>query len=209
MKIFINLFFSSLSALAFAQCQIDGQSEIVLGSSASYSIEKEAAQCKECHLWKSGDANILKLGSEKRLNTIEVTAQQLGSTVLSISFLSPSGTKECQKEVKVIAQPQKEIVAAPKPTNDSCDIDISDFKEVKINDGHIMMLPLGQDSNTPYQYLWDITYFNNQAFKFKEKTPNVSYNINDGIKDIKLKITSKKCIKELSKAYQTTFWYYL
>ena len=81
-----------------------------------------------------------------------------------------------------------------------CDISIKDFKEVRVSDDILAFFPSSTMNN--YAYTWEVSYYNGETRTSKEKVPQFPANKTTmRVKTVKLKVQSKKCLKEYTKEY--------
>lgn len=188
------------SIIIFSQCNISGDASINVLDTATYTIENDNAQCLDCHLWATIGGNS-KIEGEYRKNTVKIKPIYGGRTVLSLTMLTPQGVSQCSKNIDII---DGNGVAAPQQTSSNCDIVVNAFKEVKYSEGVISLFP--NETQNEYKYSWTAVYMNGEQRMSNEKVPQFNYTKDNSISTIKVKITSNKCIKDLSKTYNPSFW---
>ena len=128
-----------------------------------------------------------------------------GKTVLSLSVLTSQGLSQCSKNIDIIdastsqATNQEQI-----KTVLDCDVKLDGFKEVKYAEGIVAFFPSSTNNN--YQYTWTVVYANGKEVQSSEKIPQFPYTKEASITSVKAKVVSAKCIKNLSKNYDSTYW---
>lgn len=72
--------------------------------------------------------------------------------MLSLSVLTAQGLAQCSKNIDISESSSGNVIAT-KPTKDKfdCDINLDSFKEVKVNDSLVTLLP--SSTNKDYRYL--------------------------------------------------------
>lgn len=228
-KLLLLLLLVGMSSAVSSQCMIQGANEVKVGEQAVYQVPSEFAQCADCHQWKvSGFAN---LNGDLRKNEIRVTANQPGAVMLSLTMLTPNGVEQCTKSINFVGEaveinryqsPQNtqsyqnsqnnqnyySNYYNPKTPKVDCDIDIRTFKEVKYEDNSVAFFPTIRDNN--YSYKWEAFYVNGiQPRVSEEKVSTFDNNLPNYIEKVALTVTSKRCIKKLSKTYNESYWMFL
>ncbi len=188
-------------ATVFSQCIITGNSTIKANDTETYTVENGTAQCTDCHLWTNIGGNT-SIESDVKQKTIKLKANAGGSTILSVMMLSPKGVVQCSKNIDV----SEYSIPATIPkvvSNPNCDIEFNDYKEVKISEGIVTFV---SNTNNNFKYEWAAIYMNGEQKTSHEKVPQFNYTKENGIATLKVKITSSKCMKNFSKAYEEAFW---
>lgn len=193
------------ATLMNAQCNIYGKNTLQVGETEAYSVDVEAAQCKDCHLW-TYTGNGISLRGDNRQNAVSVGATQAGRAVVSVTYLSSKGIATCSKNIDVVGAGSSYTPNHSNPTNGDavCDVNVDNFKEVKVDQGIVSFFPMGDQSN--FNYEWTALYFDGTTKTSSEKVPQFTYSAKNGIFRISAKITSKICYKNLSKTYESRFW---
>ena len=188
-----------------AQCSITGPSTIKVNETANFKIENEIAQCKDCHRWfTSGDYALIN--GDNRQNNVSVKGLSQGKQTISLGIITANGFIQCDKSIDIIST-EKETSNTPEIVK-NCDIEITEFKDAKVEDGTIAFLPTM--TSNQYKYDWTITYNNGQEVKSTEKVPQFHYpKTGNTITKVTLNIVSSKCIREIHKKYDDKFWLYL
>lgn len=190
-----------LATLFYAQCNISGKNTINIGEQATYQIGSEAAQCRDCHLWTYAGQSISFVG-DTRQNILSVSGVQPGAAVLSLTYLSSKGISTCSKNIQVL--PSGATPSQSPNTGIDCDININNFKEVKVDNGIVSFFPTGNDGGFGYE--WVALYADGSTQSSRDKVPQFNYSKDNSIIRISVKISSKICYKNLSKNYENTFW---
>jgi hypothetical protein len=199
-KLLLSFLLMSFTNL-FSQCVITGSNIIKVLDVATYTVENDNAQCKDCHLWMNLGENTSLEGDVKQ-NTIKLKANSIGKTILSLSMLSPQGLVQCNKSIEVV-----EAISNKSETDQSlsnCDIDFTDFKELKYDVGIVAFLPAKLENN--YKNLWTVTYENGEQKTSTEKVPQFNYSKENEIVTVVAKVSSSKCVKNFTKTYEKNFW---
>ena len=198
-KIYLLSMFT-LGTMAFAQCNIIGKTNIHINELVEFTTDSEA-QCENCYQWKTTGNNIVMMGEGKQ-KKLQVKGSGQGQATLSLTVLTSNGTTLCNKTIEVNSP---ENVAPIDNSTSNCDIDIKDFKEAKVSDSIIGFFP--NITENSYNYSWSIEYFNGNSQTSEEKVPQFQYNKdNMRFKTVKVKVISKKCLRELTKNYDESFW---
>lgn len=200
-----------ISIFAFSQCTITGKSAIKVLEEETYSVDKEMAQCKDCHLWVSVGGNAT-ISGDNRQNAVKIKANSGGRQVLSASILTPQGLLQCSKNIDILDTSEVGIAKNNVSTNDipklpNCDVQVNNFKEVKYAENIVSFFPNVTDGD--YKYQWTVNYANGDQMISTEKVPQFPYTKENGISTVKVKVTSTKCIKEFTKTYELSFWKFL
>lgn len=194
-----------ISNLGFSQCEILGENTIDTGKTYEYSINNELAQCKQCHHWTTiGNTSII---SDNRLNSISVKALSPGKATIALQYLSNQGLVKCSKEVEIITfSSSTQNSSTDNRKNGDCDIQVSNFKEVKISAQKIAFLTENQQDLV---YTWEAHYKDNTKVSSNEKVPQFPFSEDNPITKVEVKIFSKTCYSKFSKNYDGNFWKYL
>ncbi|WOC51297.1 hypothetical protein BPO_0650 [Bergeyella porcorum] len=191
------------SVAAFAQCTIVGEEILEVNRSVTFSIENDNAQCPDCHLWRAKGDN-LRIQGDFRKGKVSVTPLAVGKNELTLTILTAQGVSQCSKNIDVL---EKVAMAATPPLEYNkmdCDINISDFKEIKYSEGIVSFFPNNTDNN--FRYQWAVTHASGEMVTSYEKVPKFQYNKEAGITSAKLRVISGRCIRDLSKTYDVGFW---
>lgn len=193
------LFLGLMMNWAFAQCDIEGNSQISAHDTAVFGIGNELAQCKQCHQWSvEGNATIV---GDNRQNKVSVKAQSSGKATLHLQYFSPQGLVKCSKDVAIVGGN-----AAPKTerkTDADCDIQFDNYKEVKMGANAILFYP---DTPQELTYTWEVDYKDGTKKTSSEKVPQFPLYENNPIEQVKVRVFSKSCYKKFAKTYNQSFW---
>lgn len=110
---------------------------------------------------------------------------------------------QCSKNIDIMDG----NVAAPftqEPTKSKCDIEVSNYKEVKVSERIVSFFP--NVTNDAYKYSWTATYSNGETMSSTEKVPQFPYSKENGLTRVNVKVTSSKCMRDFSKTYDANFW---
>lgn len=193
-------------ALLFnAQCTINGKNTLNIGETVNYSVDMELAQCTDCHLWTYA-GNGINLEGDTRKNTVTVRGANGGRAVISVTYLSSMGISQCSKNIDVLASGgyADNNAGNTNPSQVNCDVQVANFKEVKVDDGVVSFFPQGDNGN--FNYEWTALYVDGSTKTSKDKVPQFTFTPNVGILKISAKITSNICYKTLSKTYDVNYW---
>ena len=176
MKNLLLLAAGFLASSTYAQCTIAGNDNIKPNETTSLTVDAKA-QCDECYSWKSSDPKI-KIDGKTKTNRIDVTSSQIGKSTISVSVFTSQGLQHCEKIVNVVAPVVVATTLAVKETKqniieNSCGIQIDDFKDVKVSESIISFFPNGNPTN--YAYKWSISYANGEVQESAEKIPQFFY----------------------------------
>jgi len=198
MKKNLTLAAGFLATITFGQCTIVGNSTIKPNETASFSVDAKA-QCDECYFWKSSNEQSLKIEGNNKTNKVTATAASPAKNILSVSVLTNQGLLQCEKTLDVVDTKQNII-------ENSCGIQIDDFKDVKVTESVISFFP--NENSSDYLYKWTVSYANGEAQESNEKIPQFFYSEINYIKTVKLKITSKNpiCSIILTKKFDQNYW---
>lgn len=189
-----------------AQCMIDGKSTIRISEEEVYTINRATAQCEDCHLWVTIGGNA-SFSIDNKKNTVKLKAGFSGRQVLSATVLTQDGVAQCSKNIDIVdakTQMPNQSNANVSTNSSNCDIEVSDYKEVKSTEGIVSFFP--NVTNSSYQYNWTATYFNGDVMTSDLVNPQFPYSKTKGIKSVSVKVTSNRCIKRFSKNYEENFW---
>lgn len=198
MKKFLTLAAGFLATFSYAQCTIIGSESIKANETASFSVDSKA-QCEECYFWKSSSEQNLKIDSNNKTNKITVNAADLGKSTISVSVLTNQGPLQCEKVIDIVDSKQSII-------ENSCGIQINNFKDVKVTESVISFFP--NENSSDFLYKWTVIYANGEIKKSTEKIPQFFFSEVNYITMVKLKITSKNpiCSTTLSKKFEQNYW---
>ncbi|WP_304344172.1 hypothetical protein [Chryseobacterium koreense] len=212
MKKLLVLFSSALMTGVFAQCTISGPSNLPVGSTATYSVDIDDAQCSNCHLWES-HGSVASISPNAKKRAVRVTGNSNGNMTLSLAMLTPKGVSQCNKTIAVgnyatsgaaattISRDRSEYST----TNAAnCNSDFTNYSEMRKSDGIVAFVP--STTNADYKYYWETTYANGEVRTSNDTTPNFSYSKENGISSVKVRITSPNCISNFTKSYNATYW---
>lgn len=201
--VFLFGFLSFVNGIS--QCYILGKPSIKAGETETYTVEKDIAQCGDCHLWTTHGGNVTLQGNVKQ-NSIKLTGNTGGQTILSLAMLAPQGMVQCSKIVEV-TEPVKNITiykTAPGSTNANCDIDFNEYQELKVADGMVLFSPTETERN--YKYEWTVIYSDGEQKQSTEKKPQFPFSQDHGIISVAVKMISGNCMRTFTKTYDSNFW---
>lgn len=211
MKKLLVLPLALISMVVYSQCSINGKDVISVGTTETYSIDNEVAQCKDCHLWSSVGGNAT-IQSDNRQNAIYLNAKNQGRQVISLSVLTPQGLRNCNKSIDIISQITPNSGLQETNVDNSnldkkengCNIKVNNFKEVKYSENIVSFFPNVMAGD--FKYTYTAYYDNGEEFSSNEKVPQFPYSKENGIKSVKVKILASTCLKEFTKTYEANYW---
>lgn len=157
------------------------------------------AQCEECYSWKSSNEDVIKIDGNNKLKSINLLGKNFGTSTVSVSVLTDNGVVLCEKIMDVAGDRQNVL-------ENSCGINIDDFKDVKVSESVISFFPNGNSGD--YQYIWTISYANGETKESVDKIPQFPYSDSNSITSVKLKISNKAllCTISLVKKFDANDW---
>lgn len=183
-----------------AQC-IKGEQNLYIGEEYTFSIDKNLAQCPDCHHWLI-KSDLFKINGEQKKNTIKIVPQKVGDYEISSAVLTPSGLKNCSLKVNVSERSTLKV----ENTTTDCSVNVSDFKEIKVDPTNVILYP--NNRTMTYNYTWEITYKNGKTIQISDIVPTVSRSVNNEIKTIVMRVLTTHCVRTFTKNYDDTFWKY-
>lgn len=198
---------------AFSQCEISGADQLKVGEIQSYSVDNSVAQCEDCHLWSMvrGAGTLSGLVKKK---TISVKGLVAGQATLNVNVATADGDVKCSKTIEVLENQGQETTkegvnpligeVPSQGQSPACDVDFSEFVEVKNSDEMVTFVPLNTDKQ--YKYEWTAIYVNGEQKVQNEKNPSFIYSKGNGIIHLTLIVTSASCTRTIQKSYQPNFW---
>lgn len=203
-----KIFTSSLLLASFwgsAQCVIVGSTEVSLGIKQAYTAE-DRLQCLDCYAWTIIGEHA-KIEGDSHKKTVNISPLSEGIVTLSLSITTPQGKNQCSKSIKVRRESSASLERTPSSEgqkNVNCDILVKGFKEVKYSEDIIAFFPDHTQNN--YKYEWTVNYGNGQTRISGEKIPRFPLNKEVGISTVTVKVLSTKCMKNVSKTYESSLW---
>lgn len=202
-KIYLLAAFVS-AATVYSQCNISGNFTMKVGESLTLSFDNNNAQCNDCHQWTAVGGNA-EIEGDFRKNSIRLKANSPGRTVVSLGVLNSQGYAQCSKNIDVVDSATGSLANAGNSTkNVDCNIIVDGFKEVKYADGIVSFFP--NPVNNDFKYTWTAVYANGKEAQSSEKVPQFNYSADNSISTVKVQIVSNKCIKNLAKTYDGSYW---
>lgn len=197
-----NLFIPIAGFLAisnvYAQCTIT-PSKIPTPNEITTITVDANAQCDECYFWKSSNEQVVKIEGSNKLKSINLAGKNFGKSTVSVSILTDKGAVLCEKNIDIV-DPKQNLL------ENSCGINIDDFKDVKVSESIISFFPNANSND--YLYKWTVTYANGETSESTEKIPQFTYSESNYINSVKLKISNKilLCSITLSKKFDANYW---
>ncbi|GGG61152.1 hypothetical protein [Epilithonimonas arachidiradicis] len=161
------------------------------------------AQCDECYSWKSSNEQVVKIEGNNKLKSVNLAGKSYGKSTISVSILTDNGVVLCEKNIEIV-DPKQSL--QQNLLDNSCGINIDDFKDVKVSESIISFFPNANSGD--YLYKWTVTYANGETSESTEKIPQFTYSENNYITTVKLKISNKVllCSITLSKKFDANYW---
>ena len=203
MKKTLTLFTIIFTIITHAQCDIKGNNQLLIGEPKTYQIDTEVAQCQDCHKWTI-DKDIAEINGDQKRNKITIHPKKAGTLQLNLSVLTPLGLQNCNKTI-TITENKAQDNSGSKPLS-NCDINFSDFKEIKLDNQTAILYPNQRTHN--YTYNWTIYNTNGDNYTINDIVPSITLENNKNISHIIVKITSPTCIRTFKKTYNPEYWSY-
>lgn len=203
MKKTITLITTILTIVVHAQCEIKGNTNLSIGETKTFQIDTEIAQCQDCHKWTI-DKDIAEISGDLKRNKITLIPKKEGSVQLNVAVLTPIGLQNCNKTI-TIKENKAQDNSDLKPSS-NCDINFTDFKEVKLDNQTAILYPNQRTNN--YTYNWTIYNTTGDSYSINDIAPSINLENNKNISYIIVKITSPTCIRTFKKTYNPEYWNY-
>jgi len=197
-----NLFIPIAGFLAitnlYGQCAIT-PSKIPTPNEITTITVNADAQCDECYSWKSSNEQVVKIEGNNKLKSVNLAGKSFGKSTISVSILTDKGVVLCEKNIDIV-DPKQNLL------ENSCGINIDDFKDVKVSESIISFFPNANSGD--YLYKWTVSYANGETSESTEKIPQFTYSESNYINSVKLKISNKVllCSITLSKKFDANYW---
>lgn len=188
-------------SLAFSQCTIKGADVVEVGAKQIYALEKDSTSCVDCYQWTYPDQNII-LETNPNQKEITIKGSLPGTALLNLLYKDPSGDQKCQKMITVIEP--KEVVISPEIQK--CEIAIDGFQEIRNSDSLVVFEPITTEKDLKYK--WIVTYKGGQVITSTNQKAQFMFSNQHAIEKVELEVFLDKCIKKISKMYDTNFWYF-
>ena len=148
MKKTFTLLFIPAFLSVYGQCSINGKETLSINETTTFSLDKDDAQCEDCHLWVPVGGNIT-IETDHKKAKIQVRTVASGKSVLSLAILTPQGLSQCSKNITIIDSKASATttVTAVKP---DCGINMTNFKELKYDDSTVTFYPNENNGNHRY-----------------------------------------------------------
>lgn len=202
MKNVIVLVLMCILQSTHAQCFITGNSTLFVGQETNYVVD-EIAQCKDCYQWTIGNGEEVIFTSVKNVNNIQLKGMKVGRVNLSLSMFTHHGLVQCSKSIDVIDK-NTPLGTSSTSAPINCDVDVSDFKELRYSDTQIIFVPNLSQKKIAYQ--WLATYQSGAEQQVDDKSPVLECTSANPIVEVKLRINSTVCTRKFSKTYPESFW---
>ncbi|WP_262151117.1 hypothetical protein [Chryseobacterium foetidum] len=197
MKTIFILILTSMSLLLPAQCQITGASTVKVGDSIQL-MSNTAAKCIDCYRWNVSSDEFLSIQSSGE-GKITLKALKAGTANINLTVETAHGKLNCEKDLEIQNHSQVK--------EKQCDIEISDFKDVKVDDTTMSFFP--NKMSQKYSYYWQAIYADGSTKESEEKIPQFPNSPAAIINTVSVKITNKSlnCFSVITRTYGEKFWF--
>lgn len=197
MKTLLILILTAASLLLPAQCQILGPSTVKVGDSLQF-MSDTAAKCLDCYKWNISSDEFLSIHSSSE-GKITLRALKAGTAKINLTIETADGMSYCEKNLEIQNPSQQK--------EKQCDIEISDFKDVKVDENTMSFFP--NRMSQKYSYYWQATYADGSTRESEEKIPQFSNNPASFINSVVVKIINKSsnCFSVITRTYGEKFWF--
>ena len=192
------------AALVSAQCTINGPSTVKLGEDVVFSVDKELAQCTDCHQWRIPEGSFSTTGGNSKKNSIKINPSAIGNSSISLSVMTPKGMQDCSKSIEIVDKATSTQQTTSQSGN--CTISVKEFQEIKLNDNTVVLYP--NVRNQSYVYQWKLGYANGTFLESKDIVPSFQQTPDNNIVSAVLKIELPSCVRTYTKSYDVHFWKY-
>ncbi len=187
-----------------AQCTINGPSTVKLGEEVAFSVDKELAQCVDCHQWRIPDGSFNIIGNDSKKNSIKINPKATGNSSIAVSVMTPKGMQDCSKSVEIVDKATSTQQTTSQSGN--CTISVKEFQEIKLKDNTVVLYP--NVRNQSYVYQWKVTYANGTSVESKDIVPSFQQTSDNNIVSAVLRIELPSCVRTYTKSYDIHFWKY-
>ena len=197
MKTFLIIIFSILSQQFFSQCQILGSETAKVGDSLKFRSDI-VAKCTDCYHWNVSPENKLRIQTSGE-GQISVKFLETGLSTVLLSVETEQGTKNCKRSIEIQNPPsQKE-----KP----CNVAITDFKDVKVDENTMSFFP--NVISQIYTYQWKANFADGSIQESTEKIPQFTNNKYKVIESVEVKIHDKTtlCSHIINRTFGYNYWF--
>lgn len=186
-----------MSLLLPAQCQITGASTVKVGDSIQL-MSDTAAKCIDCYRWNVSSDEFLSIQSSGE-GKITLKALKAGTAKINLTVETADGKLNCEKDL--------EIQNPSQVKEKQCDIEISDFKDVKVDYNTMSFFP--NKMSQKYSYYWQAIYADGSTKESEEKIPQFPNSPAAIINTVSVKITNKSlnCFSVITRTYGEKFWF--
>lgn len=186
-----------MSAGIFGQYNILGSEIIKVGETQKFSADL-AGKCEDCYIWKISPEEIISVESNNE-GQITLKGSHLGTAKISLTIETENESFVCEKNISIQnATDQKEK---------QCDVEITNFKDVKVDDDTMSFFP--NKISQKYSYLWKATYADGTRKESEEKIPQFINNPNTIITSVVVHIINKSslCSSIITRTYGEKYWF--
>ncbi|MBD8084063.1 hypothetical protein [Chryseobacterium caseinilyticum] len=197
MKTLLTLILTVASLLVSAQCQILGLPTVKVGDSLQL-MSDTAAKCNDCYLWKISSEDFLSVQSSAE-GKISLEALKAGTVKVSLTVETADGNLTCQRDV--------EIQNPSQVKEKKCDVEITDFKDVKVDKNTMSFFP--NVISQKYSYRWKAFYADGSTKESEEKIPQFTNNPNSVINAVEVQIINKMtlCTSIITRTFGEKVWF--
>lgn len=196
MKNLLILILSIVSLSLSAQCQIIGSSTVKVGDSLQLMADT-AAKCTDCYSWKISSEDVLSVQSSAE-GKISLKALKPGTAKINLTIETADGKSSCEKEVEI---------QIPSGKDRKCDVEITDFRDVKVDENTMSFFP--NVSSQKYSYQWKAFYADGSTRMSEEKIPQFTNNPNMFINSVEVQIINKSslCSSFITRTFGEKIWF--
>lgn len=197
MKTLLTLILTVTSIFLAAQCNILGSESIKVGDSVKYS-SNIVAKCIDCYSWKIFSQNQLIITDNKE-GQISLKALKEGKAKISLTVETVDRNLTCEKNI--------EIQNPSQVKEKKCDVEITDFKDVKVDQNTMSFFP--NVISQKYSYRWKAFYTDGSVKESEEKIPQFPNNPSWVINSVEVQIFNKisLCTSIITKTFGEKFWF--
>ncbi len=105
MKKVLFLVISLLTIVSFSKANgcITGSTDIIIGTTETYSVDPTLGQCNLCYNWNvSGGISIV---GSRHMNSVVIRGNSIGTYTINVTYFDSTGCHNCSLIVNVIEQP--------------------------------------------------------------------------------------------------------
>lgn len=197
MKTLLTSILTITSLFLSAQCNILGSESIKVGDSVKYSSDI-VAKCLDCYLWKISSEDFLSVQSSAE-GQISLKALKAGTAKISLTVETVDRNLTCEKNI--------EIQNPSQVKEKKCDVEITDFKDVKVDQNTMSFFP--NVISQKYSYRWKAFYADGSVKESEEKIPQFTNNPGSVINSVEVQIFNKLslCTSIITRTFGEKVWF--